>query len=729
MRGRLVTAGLCSVFILGVVVSLTATPVFSARPSPPAPLPSAVLAAWMTAPAEPSAASPAAGAAPQDWSNEECLLCHAEADVVDMAEVDPRDGLVLDPEVFANSVHGDFDCVFCHLDIDDIPHQPTLEPADPLVCSDCHDDVFEQYDPSVHGTAVASGDRDAASCSSCHGTHDILPTDDEASPVYALNLPATCGQCHADEILAREHAIQVPDAYQRYVESVHGRGLLRAGLLVSATCTDCHASHAVFPNTDERSPLFRADVPETCGTCHQGILRQFSQSEHGTLLAEGDPEVPVCTTCHATHEIPPAFEPGFRAAAVAECGTCHADKLDTYRGTLHGKANELGQQEVAACSSCHTPHHNLPASNPASSIAPENLQATCAACHVGAGPKFAQYMVHADPTDRDGYPLLFFVYFGMVTLLSGTMVGGAAHTWLWYRRLRLEQRETGKSYRREEYWHPTGEREYVRFGVFNRVLHILVMSSFLMLVATGIPLHFSDSRWASSLTRFFGGVNTAGTLHRLGAIIMFVYIFMHLGYLLWLKVGKGHKGMFFGPESLMPNLKDIQDFVGQIKWFLGKGPQPQFGRWTYWEKFDYFADAWGCIVFGTTGFMLWFPELFTRVLPGWAINIAIIMHGFEALLALSFIFTVHFFNAHLRPGKFPMDPVFLTGRITLEELKEERPLEYKHLVESGTLEEQLAEPSSPLTQHYARLIGYTALTIGLALVAIVLVSLALRVLR
>jgi len=734
MKSRLVVAGCCLIVISGVAVWSTASPESFLRPataslqdaSHPSPLSSALSSSSVEPRAPlPPAAAPAA-AARQDWSNEECLLCHAEVDVVEMAEVNPREALVLDPDELANSVHADFDCVFCHEGIDDLPHEATLEPAAPLTCSACHDDVYEVYAPSAHGAANGVGDTDAATCSDCHGTHGILPTDHEDSLVYPLTLPSTCGTCHADEIIAEKHAIAVPDAYQRYVESVHGRGLLRAGLLVSATCTDCHAAHAVFPHADPRSRLFRTSVPDTCGSCHQGVLNDYRQSIHGTLLVAGDADVPTCTTCHATHEIPRAFEPGFRGAAVAECGNCHAEMLDTYRGTLHGKANELGYNDIAACASCHTPHHNLPADDPASSIAPANLAATCASCHTGASENFAQYQVHADPTNREEYPLLYFIYFGMITLLSATMVGGTAHTVLWYRRLRQDQRATGKTYRREDYWHPSGAREFVRFNVFNRFLHILVMSSFIILVATGIPLRFSSAPWASWMSGLLGGVRTAGHVHRFGAVIMIAYVFLHLGYLAYLKVGKGQKGMFYGPDSLMPRWNDVTDFRDQVKWFLGRGPQPQFGRWTYWEKFDYFADAWGVIVFGTTGMILWFPVFFTQWLPGWAINIAILLHGFEALLALSFIFTVHFFNAHLRPGKFPLDPVFLTGRITVEELEDERPLEYRELVESGTLDEQLVAPSSPLTQHYARVIGYTALTIGLALVAIVLVSLLIR---
>ena len=368
------------------------------------------------------------------------MLCHGEPDVVEMAEENPREGLLVDLPELTGSIHGDFDCVFCHEGIDDLPHEPVLARADHEACDLCHGDITEIYEPSAHGAAHETGDEDAATCSDCHGTHGILAADDEAAAVYPFQLPATCGQCHADEILAQRHAIPVPEAYQRYVESVHGRGLLRSGLLVSATCNDCHASHAVFPSSDERSLINRDNVADTCGTCHQGILREYQQSVHGQLLSEGDPAVPACTVCHSTHSIPRAFEPGFIASAVSECGNCHAEMLDTYRGTLHGKANALGYTDIAACSSCHTPHHILPADDPASSVAAENIGTTCAACHPGANENFAQYVVHANPHDREAFPLLFAIYYGMTFLLTATMIGATAHTVLWYRRLRQDRR-------------------------------------------------------------------------------------------------------------------------------------------------------------------------------------------------------------------------------------------------------------------------------------------------
>jgi hypothetical protein len=122
--------------------------------------------------------------------------------------------------------------------------------------------------------------------------------------------------------------------------------------------------------------------------------------------------------------------------------------------------------------------------------------------------------------------------------------------------------------------------------------------------------------------------------------------------------------MFWGSNSMVPQPHDVAQIYQHFRYFFGLGPRPRFGRWAYWEKFDYWAVFWGVGVIGASGLMLWFPTLFSQFLPGWVFNIAIIVHSDEALLATGFIFTVHFFNSHLRPEKFPMDPVIFTGRWT-----------------------------------------------------------------
>jgi cytochrome b subunit of formate dehydrogenase len=164
------------------------------------------------------------------------------------------------------------------------------------------------------------------------------------------------------------------------------------------------------------------------------------------------------------------------------------------------------------------------------------------------------------------------------------------------------------------------------------------------------------------------------------------------------------------------NKKDWQDFKNSLKWFIGKGERPEYGRWTYWEKFDYFAVFWGMFVIGSTGMTLWFPEFFTNFIPGWMINVATIIHSDEALLATGFIFTIHFFNTHLRPEKFPMDIVIFSGRIPLDEFKLDRPDEYKKIVEKGELEKYIVEQYPPIVIRGMKIFGWAALSIGFSIV-------------
>jgi cytochrome b subunit of formate dehydrogenase len=238
--------------------------------------------------------------------------------------------------------------------------------------------------------------------------------------------------------------------------------------------------------------------------------------------------------------------------------------------------------------------------------------------------------------------------------------------------------------------------------------------SFMSLASTGMTLKFSYTGWARTLSRAFGGFESAGTIHRLAAVVMFGIFITHLfDLLVYRRKEMGSmRELFFGPDTMLPTKKDLQDFVGSLKWFLGKGPRPRFGRWTYWEKFDYFAVLWGIGVIGSTGLMLWFPEFFTHVLPGSLINVATIIHSDEALLATGFIFTVHFFNTHLRPEKFPMDLVIFTGSMPVEEFKEDKPAEYEKLVQNGELEKFLVQSYPPIVIRTIRFFAWTALAIG-----------------
>jgi len=241
------------------------------------------------------------------------------------------------------------------------------------------------------------------------------------------------------------------------------------------------------------------------------------------------------------------------------------------------------------------------------------------------------------------------------------------------------------------------------------------MLSFLGLAFSGMPVLFSTTPWAGRVARLLGGYTVIHRMHRVFATIMIVVFIVHVGRLLRRVVARKDYSVFWGPASMVPQPRDLADMVQHIRWFVGLGPRPAFDRYTYWEKFDYWAVFWGMAIIGGSGLLLWFPVAFARVMPGWAFNIALLVHGEEALLAVGFIFTIHFFNSHLRPEKFPMDMVIFTGRVPEHEWRDERPAEYARL--AGDAPD--AGPPSGRAWIVGRVIGSAAVAAGLVLVALI----------
>jgi cytochrome b subunit of formate dehydrogenase len=255
----------------------------------------------------------------------------------------------------------------------------------------------------------------------------------------------------------------------------------------------------------------------------------------------------------------------------------------------------------------------------------------------------------------------------------------------------------------------------LRFDRVDRTLHGFLMLSFLGLAFTGMPVLFSTTPWAGRVARLLGGYTVIHRMHRAFATIMIVVFIVHVGRLLRRVVARKDYSIFWGPTSMVPQPKDLADMVQHVRWFVGLGPRPAFDRYTYWEKFDYWAVFWGMAIIGGSGLLLWFPVAFARVMPGWAFNIALLVHGEEALLAVGFIFTIHFFNSHLRPEKFPMDMVIFTGRVPEHEWRDERPAEYARL--AGDAPD--AGPPSGRAWIVGRVIGSAAVAAGLVLVALI----------
>jgi cytochrome b subunit of formate dehydrogenase len=260
---------------------------------------------------------------------------------------------------------------------------------------------------------------------------------------------------------------------------------------------------------------------------------------------------------------------------------------------------------------------------------------------------------------------------------------------------------------------------YRRFDAFDRSLHAVLMTSFLGLAFTGLPLLFSGTRWASVLAGVVGARANAN-LHRVFAAVMIGCFLTHLGRLLERLYVKKDLGILWGPRSMVPQPRDIFEFIGHVKWFLGLGPRPKFDKFTYWEKFDYWAVFWGMGIIGGSGLLLWFPRLFANLVPGWVFNVALLIHGEEALLAVVFIFTVHFFNGHIRPEKFPMDTVIFTGVVTEDELKDDRPGEWERMVAEGGLEKLRSAPPSARLAKLGRLGGTAAVCLGFLMVVLTL---------
>jgi cytochrome b subunit of formate dehydrogenase len=648
-------------------------------------------------------------------SDRECMVCHED-------EVEGA-SRTLDPVALheiIKSTHAKTRCAQCHAGANPSAQRPCETVSKAVDCATCHADQVAQHENSAHGQAPAEGKEEVPSCIGCHGGHTVQAKDDPLSPTFPRNVPELCARCHKGEVEgvlpgAEAHS----DTVNNYAMSIHGRGLLESGLVVTATCTNCHTAHQPLASSDPESSVHHNNLAETCGECHSGIEEKFSKSIHSPLMNDTDKVLPVCSGCHTAHSISRADSAGFTLNVMQTCGRCHEDVTESYFETFHGKVSKLGSEGTAKCHDCHGAHDVLPVTHPESHLSRDNIVATCGNCHEGSHRRFAGYLTHATHHDKDKYPILFYTFWGMTALLVGTFSFFGMHTLLW---LPLSFKEMLHHKRKEK--KEGKELIYRRFDGIVRQLHFVLILSFFGVALTGMTLKFSYMPWAQTFSRWMGGFDSAGTTHRVCAVIMIAVFIIHLGLIVQRKhkSGKTWMQLLLGTSSLLPQWHDVTDFIATIKWFLHMGPRPRYGKWTYWEKFDYFAVFWGVAIIGSTGFVLWFPELCTHILPGWFINVATIIHSDEALLAVGFIFTIHFFNTHFRPEKFPMDMVMFTGRITVEELKAERPQYYDELVASGKLEERLVNESSKELRFWGAVFGTIALIVGFSLVLFIIWS-------
>jgi hypothetical protein len=377
----------------------------------------------------------------------DCLRCHAEG------SLKARDGrpMRVDAAEHQRSRHARIACSQCHSGVNVSLERPCASLERKVDCGSCHTELAQQFARSQHGKLLLAGDANAPSCTECHGTHGVQGRLQAGSPTFATNVPQLCARCHREgEKAALRYQGPQHQIVESYTESIHGKGLLKSGLTVTATCTGCHTAHGVLPRTDPASSVHRDNVPKTCGGCHHGIEEQFEQSIHHTLVGKTDKQLPVCNDCHSAHTITRADADGFKLDIMQKCGRCHGEIAKTYFDTYHGKVSQLGYTKTAKCYDCHGAHDIRRVSDPASHLSRDNVVATCQKCHPGATRRFAGYLSHATHHDPKKYPWLFWTFWGMTGLLVGTFVVGGVHTLLWLPRAMQMRRELREAEAAEE---------------------------------------------------------------------------------------------------------------------------------------------------------------------------------------------------------------------------------------------------------------------------------------
>ena len=660
-------------------------------------------------------------------SDQDCLACHGDPGM----KSESGKSLHVDAVKHKSSVHGDLGCTTCHVDVKEYPHpKPMRKPAcgtcheqeaaqvpqsvhailgkqacaschgsthqvqraekvAPQQCATCHEDAVHGYQLGVHAVARKTGDLQAPTCISCHGSpHQILAADDPRSPVHHANIPATCATCHAQKFVMERDG-ESTQQVSSYEQSVHGRAVA-AGSTKAAVCTDCHGVHEIRRASDAKSSIFKFTVPTTCGKCHESVKTEFMQSTHGQALTRGNSQAPVCTDCHGIHSIKSHLDPNSSVAARnlarSTCARCHegvrlsqefgveGGRSSTYLASYHGLASQLGSKVVANCASCHGVHNILPSEDPRSTINRANLVKTCGQCHPGVTERFALGKVHVDaPLSADiGSVAVRWIrrfYLSMILAVIGGMV---LHNLIIWRRKAILRRDS----------YP---RTVTRMTASQRWQHWALLVSFITLVITGFALKYPDS-WLSLLPGM--GETVRGIVHRIAAVVMIGASVYHLAYALLTRDGR--KLIL----DLLPEPKDATDVIAVMRHYLGLGgSKPEFKRFTYAEKAEYWALVWGIIVMATTGIALWAKMTVGHLLPRWWLDVATAIHFYEAVLASLAIVVWHFYQVFLDPDAYPMNWSWWDGKVPEHHYRQEHGLDSETLLAAARADSNAAGSS------------------------------------
>ena len=588
----------------------------------------------------------------------------------------------LEPPIAASSSkektgYKSLDCAVCHGAGKTLPY---------LGGEQFHAGAHSAYDRGFHARAIQSG-KEAASCLDCHSVggdmKTILPASDPRSTINRANLAKTCGSCHGDRRTMDGTGIS-NRPFLSYQESVHARAVSR-GDTKAAVCTDCHNSHDIMPASQAESPIFKSNIPKTCGQCHSSIATEYNQSVHGEAVARGVSRSPVCTDCHGIHNIKPHIDPvtstTLELLATGSCSRCHegvalsqefgvpGGRVSSYQDSYHGLASKLGSKVVANCASCHGVHNILPSANPRSMVNHANLISTCGQCHPGVSENFIAGNIHlgapsslatdAGPPPQDiGSITTGWVRTIYLWLIAITIGGMLAHNIIVWVRKAIDKRRAI-------------ERPILRMTGRQRFQHWLLLSSFIALVLTGFALKYPDS-WLAIL---LGGSESFRRIsHRIAGVVMLTAGLLHIAYVAFTTEGRQ------GVRDLLPRKKDLADFFQAVRYYAGaSSSKPKFARFNYGEKAEYWAVVWGTAVMGITGLMVWFKVGMFGLLPRWVIDVALAIHFYEAILATLAIVVWHLYNVIFDPDVYPLNWALVDGRVSEEYYREEHELDYDRI--------------------------------------------------
>ncbi|HKH99507.1 MAG TPA: cytochrome b/b6 domain-containing protein [Candidatus Sulfotelmatobacter sp.] len=649
-------------------------------------------------------------------SDQDCLACHGDAT---MKSASGR-SLHVDAAKFKGSMHASLGCTDCHVGVKEYPHPQKMrlpkcstcheEPAAqlpasvhsalgpgacaschgtahevqaaetllPQRCATCHEDAVHGYQLGVHAIARKDGDGQAPTCTACHGgPHQILAASDPNSPVSHVHIPTTCAKCHGQKFVMERAGFSTQPFYS-YEESVHGRAVA-AGSTKAAVCTDCHGVHEIRAASDDKSSIFKFNVPATCAKCHTAVEQEFMQSIHGQAISKGNSQAPVCTDCHGIHSIKSHIDPNSPVSAQnvaqATCARCHEGvrlsqefgvegrRETTYLASYHGLASREGSQVVANCASCHGTHSIFPSNDPRSTINRANLARTCGQCHPGVTEKFTEAKVHVGaPLSADiGSKAVRWIRGFYLSMIFAVIGGMLAHNFIIWR---------AKLVARRKVEHDFVERMPLRF----RWQHAALLSSVILLVLTGFALKFPDSWFASMLAL---GEQKRHLLHRIAAVVLIGVSLYHMFDSVATR--EGRKLL----RDLFPTLDDVRGAWQNLSYYLGLTQRkPEFARFNYAEKAEYWALVWGMVVMAVTGVMLWAKVSVGNHLPRWWLDIATAIHFYEAVLATLAIVVWHFYQVFLDPDVYPMNWAWWDGRMTLHHYREEHGLDQATLTET-----------------------------------------------